>query len=809
MINSTLKTTIRHLWRNKLFTGLNIIGLAIGISACWMVFSIVHYEFSFDKKIPDVENIYQIISTDPNDKDGDFAGVPLGMAPLMDTESLDDAQVIPIYTQYFERLFISQGHDREELVFDEQWDIIATKEAYFEMLPYEWIVGNSKTAFSDPNHIILTEEIAKKYFPDDAPDQLMGRTVRADTITMTVAGIVKNLPFPTSFKSQVFLPIRDKEWFDDSWHSMNSNHILYIKTTNKSSLDHLIGLAQKRYDEVAGKDHAQYGMSLAFQPYPLSQKHFYRQIDTSGLSADKKVLYGLMVIGGFLLLLACINYINLSTAQVPQRAREIGIRKTLGATPRSLTWGFLIETACIALLAVLISWPLVFLFRQLYPEFIPTGMLEYEQLGLIILFLIGLTALISLFSGLYPTYLINKVQAIETLKGNVETQIKGTKLTLRKSLIVFQFIIAQFFIVSALIIGQQLNFTLTKDLGFTHDAIVTLQMPYKSYQNADVDPFLYKQALAKHPEIAAVAMGHEPQSNNHWGSIYYFASDTGQVQLMTPRKYVDSDFVDLYNVELLAGRNIHQTDTMREVLINETALHMLGMTSPEQAIGQHLTPGLDIAFSYPIVGVFKDFHQKSLKAEIEPLVLGTSNRRSNLQMFHIKLPTDRSLWSKSFGIMEQEWKTLYPHAPFEYKFVDEKIKNLYQSEHRTARLIGLATTVTILISCLGLFGLATLTAFQRTKEIGIRKVLGATVSSIIGLLSRDFIKLVCLAIIIASPIAWWAMNQWLEDFAYRINIPWWIFALAGSVAVIITLLTVSWQAVRAAIANPVESLRDE
>lgn len=808
MTNNKVKITLRYLWRNKLFTALNIIGLSIGISACWMVFSIVHYEFSFDKEIPEVENVYQIVSgSEFEGEQSGFAGVPLGMAPLMTDESLDDALVVPIYNQYFERLSIPQEGEDEPMMLDDQSGIVGTRANYFELLPYEWLAGNAETAFSTPNNVVLTEDRAKIYFPKNKPTDLIGKVIMGDTTQLVVSGVVKNLPFPSSFNAQVFMPIPEKEWSNHNWLGMNSNHILFVKTKNQASLRHLLDIAHKRYKETAYEEHAAMGFQVQFEPFPLKEKHFERQYDTEGSSTDKKVLYGLIAIGGFLLILACINYINLSTAQVPQRAKEIGIRKTLGARPLYLTANFLVETLCITTFALLLSWPLVSLFQKIYPEFMPNGIDHFDNSLIVGAFLLGLVILVSFLAGLYPAYLINKVRSIETLKGKVETKIKGTRLTLRKSLIVFQFIIAQFFIVSALIIGQQLDYTLKADLGFTHDALVNIRMPYKSYQNSDVDPFLYKHALEKHPEIAGIAMGHEPQSNNHWGSLYYFTADTGRVQLSTPRKYIDKDYIDIYQIELLAGRNIQQTDTMRDILINEAALKALGLQSPEQAIGQFLIQSDDV--SLPIVGVFKDFHQKSLRTEIGALILGSSNKSGQLQTFHVKLSTDRRQWQKAIATMEKEWKNFYPDAPFEYKFADEKIKTLYETEHRTSKLIDLATGVTIFISCLGLFGLATLTAFQRTKEIGIRKVLGASVSGIVGLLSKDFVKLVLIAIVIASPIAWWVMNKWLEDFAYRIDIAWWMFALAGMLAVIVALITVSYQAIRAAVANPVESLRDE
>lgn len=468
---------------------------------------------------------------------------------------------------------------------------------------------------------------------------------------------------------------------------------------------------------------------------------------------------------------------------------------------------FLVETFCITLLALFLSWPIVTIFKHIYPEFVSSSIDQYTNPWLLSLFLFGLILFITLVSAIYPAFLINRVRSIDTLKGKVDHKIKGTQLSLRKALIVFQFIIAQFFIVCALIMGKQLDFTVHTDLGFSHYAVVNITMPTKSYQHGDVNPFLYKQALQKHPEIAGVALGHEPLNSSYWGNVYYLKVDTGRVQLNTPRKYIDQDYIDLYEIELLAGKNIQFSDTMREILINESALKALGLKNPNDAIGQHLTTLENVSF--PIVGVYKDFNQRSLRSKMGPLLLGSSNKRSLLQMFNIKLPEDRKkmVWSDCYYGAGME--KIYPNAPFEYKFNEERIKKIYENDLRTAKLIDLATIVTILVSCLGLFGLSTLTAFQRTKEIGIRKVLGASVGKIVAMLSKEFVKLVFISILLASPLAWWVMHKWLEDFAYRIDIPWWIFLVAGLCATVIALFTVSYQAVKAAIVNPVDSLRDE
>ncbi|KGE15446.1 ABC transporter permease [Sphingobacterium deserti] len=802
------KIVFRQLWRNRLLTALNIMGLAIGISACWIVFRVVHYEFSFDRHIPEVEYIQQVVCVDdePNASNG-FVGVPLGMAPLLTDQTLPDAAVVPVYSQHFERFRISQSDNNDPLLVEEPKKIIGINNNYFDMLPYEWLAGHAKTALLDPYNMVLREDVAAEYFPGLQTSEIVGKTIIADSTEYTVSGIVKTLPYPSSFQAKIFVAIPDKEWSSHNWLMLNSSYLLYIKTKNAASLQRLLAVAQKEYDKIGAPEHLKFGAASKFETFSLANKHFEEAYDSEGISADPKVMYGLVAIGFFVLLLASINYINLSTAQIPQRAKEIGIRKTLGVRPLHITVSFLVETLCVTILGLFFSWPIIKLFEISYPEFIPDGINAFDNGGVVALFLTGLILLISLLSSIYPAYLINNLRSIEMLKGKIDSKIKGTRFTLRKSLIVFQFIIAQFFIVSAIIVSQQLDFTLHTDLGFENEAIVNVRIPYKSYQNSDVNPLLYKNALQQHSEIVAVSVGHEPLNDSYWGNVYHFAADTGKIQLHTPRKYIDENYIDLYQIQLMAGRNIQFTDTMREVLINESALIALGLKNPEDAIGQQLVR-MDNAV-HPIVGVYKDFHQRSLRDKTGPLILGSSNNPHQLQHFNIKLPTDRKKWQQTLAIMEKEWKSFYPNAPFEFKFNEERIKNVYEKEYRTAKLIDLATGVTILISCFGLFGLATLTAFQRTKEIGIRKVLGASISRIVAMLSKDFVVLVTIAIIISTPIGWWAMNNWLNDFAYRIEIEWWVFVLAGFLAVGIALLTVSYQAIKAAVVKPVDSLRDE
>ena len=798
-------TSLRQLKKNALFTLLNIVGLAIGISASWIVFEVVRYEYSFDRQLPALEHKYQLVTGDELDPEDIFVGIPLGLPPLLAEQQLDDALLVPVYSEYYRQLYIPQA-DGTEKMWDDQEKFKSILPSYFEFIPYEWLAGQADQALLAPESVVLTQERAERYYPDLTPEQTLGKTLRIDSTKYTITGIIKKPSFPISFEGEGFFRIKNKDWNDHNWHGMNSNHTYYIQSKDPKIVEQLLQVAQDRYEQVAAKDHAQYGVKNVFKAIPVQEKHFTPALDVEGIATDKKILYGLMAIGGFLIALAAINYINLSTALIPNRAKEICIRKTLGASPKGLSWQFFIETLLITSIALLLSWPLVWLFKTLYPEFIPQEMASFTNPWWVVGFLFVLVLTISFLSALYPSYLIKGMRAIETLKGRVDTKVTGGKLTLRKSFIVFQFIIAQFFIICALVMNMQLRYTLHKDLGFDHDAVIHIQMPYKAHHNANTDPFIFKHAIQQEPLVQNITLGHDPQSQNHWGTAYLHQVDSGKVQLQAPRKYADADYVSFFKMDLVAGRNYIQTDTTYELVINEAAVKKLGYSSPEQVIGTYLEAPYERHKMQPIVGVVKDFHQKSLHQEIEPLILMSSSDRQVLQFFHLRLPQERHLWKESLARIEKIWTKVYPNAPFSYTFADERIKNLYQNEYKTTTLIGLATGITILISC---FGLMTLTAFQRIKEIGIRKVLGASVPNIVHMLSKEFIVLIGIALLITIPMAYYAMHQWLESFSFKIDLSWWIFAMGGVGAILIALLTISYQAIRAALANPVDSLRDE
>ena len=516
-----------------------------------------------------------------------------------------------------------------------------------------------------------------------------------------------------------------------------------------------------------------------------------------------------MGLGAFLLILAIINYVNLTTAQIPQRAKEIGIKKTLGSPRSQLIAHFLGETVLVTLLACGLAFVWTSLFKTSFAELLPDGINLYQNPLQTLGFMLLLIAVVALLSGWYPSLLITKFQPVQVLRGQISFSIGKNRFTLRKSLIVFQFVVAQVFIIGAFIWNQQLNFALTSDLGFKREAILTVEVPWKLSDNPlyKDKQFTLKQEFKRIPEVGAVSLGNPPFNRSFSSNNHKYKGKKGEIEMGVFRKYVDTDLIGLYGMKLLAGRNLQPSDTVKEYVINATAAREFGFDSPQDAIGKYLQEAYS-KNSIPIVGVISDFHSATFTKKIDPMALMTN--KGSLTNFNIKMASSNPAdWQVGIKKMEKIWKQTYPNAPFEYKFYDDMIESFYITERQTARIVNLATIIAILISCLGLFGLATLTAFQRTKEIGIRKVLGASVMNLVNLLSVDFIKLVLVALVVASPIAYYAMTYFLEGYVYRINIDWPIFVISGLLALVIALLTVSYQAIRAALMNPVKSLKSE
>ncbi len=814
MIRNYLTVARRQLWRNRVFTLLNVVGLSIGLCTSWIIYRIVSYELAFDQHIPDKERIYRVVI---HFKPGSFMptspGLPVPLLAAIPEQVPGIEHAVPIRTQWSESVYVPQVSGKPER-FRAIDLLVATNPDYFERIPYHWLAGHQRRALEGPNQVVLTQDRAARYFPHLTAEQVLGRRlIYFDTLSVQVVGVVANPTRPSSLGAQEFLSLATVSARDpnrDQWDNINSADQLFVwlsPQTNPARLAEQINrLAAVHSSGVRLKNGQRERWHLL---QPLADVHFDTEYADSSHHVDKEVLYKLMGLAAFILLLAIINYINLTTALTPGRAREIGIRRTLGSRSGAIIGQFLGETVLVTLLALGVSFVLAPLFFTQFGDWVPAGAEQYLDWSSASLFVIGLLVSVSLLAGLYPGWLATRSQTVGTLKGapleTVHPLLRG--LTLRKGLIVFQFGLAQVFIVCAWLLGQQLRYALHKDMGFERQAVVVALLPINNQTPPEQlgKRMALRQAINQLPGVALVSLGSLPANQSVSRSELSLPGDSGEVTLGVQFKFVDSNYIHLYKLPILAGRNLQPTDTMRDFVLNETAVRRLGFKRPQDAIGKQLSTG---TVSYPIVGVVRDFQTNSVRHAIEPLALISYQHHASY--ISIRLAAGQpDNWVATLANIGNLWRRFYPDEPFNSLFYDESVQAFYEQERALSRIINLATGIAVLISCLGLFGLAMLTSQQRTREIGVRKVLGASVSSILLLLSSEFIKLVLLATLLGSPIAWYLMEQWLADFAYKIDVDWWVFILTGLLALLVALLTVSYQSLRAALANPVNSLRNE
>ncbi|WP_313268274.1 ABC transporter permease [Sphingobacterium sp.] len=800
---NTIKLILRQLWRNRLFTFLNVLGLAIGISTCLFIFRIVNYELNFDRKHPAKEEIFKVYSHFKSQEDeGDFDAIPFPLPYYLKENSQDAELVVPYYNRYY-GVITPTSADKSPVEFLEQENIFATTADYFKMVPYTWLAGSPTNLFRLQHEVVLTASRAKTYFPNLHNQDIIGKTISYDTVQYTVSGIVEDLSYPSTFVGKEFIKVPDQDPNMDNWRMLMNYYQLFVKVKSPQQIRNLEKTINSKLRAMDVEESKKQNSERSIRFSSLSDLHFNPIIQNH---SNIKVLYGLIGIAVFLLILASINYINLSTAMVPMRARSIGIRKTLGERGIHLTRNFLVETFVISLVALLFSWPFTKIMELIFQDFLPKEINVYNDQVSILLFIAGLLIIITLCAGIYPSLLINKVKLVDVMKIKTLSNTAVRGLSLRKTLIVFQFIIAQVFLVGTFIIAIQIKHMLKSELGFDKDAIVTMSIPSGRANKAAVDPFVFKQTLAKYPEIDRVSLGHFPMDNSYWGNAIRKYGQDEDKNIFLQFKYVDQDYLDLYQIKLIAGRKLLLSDTSAGIVINEKAMTELGYKKPEEAIGQTV---ITQEKNMQIVGVIANFHSKDLHQKLNPIVMVVSTQSGPLGHFNIRLGNDPEQWPTAIDRIQREWKKIYPQADFSYRFHDQEIKALYESDMRLSKILNFSTTITLLLSCLGLIGLVTITTAQRAKEIGIRKVLGSTVTGIIGLLSKDYIQLIVISILVSTPVAWWAAHKWLNDITFKIEIQWWLFFIPAVLTLVIAFLTLSFQSIKAARANPVNSLRDE
>ena len=813
MFKNYLIVALRNFWRNKIFSLINIFGLAIGISSSLVIYLIIHHEFSYDKFEKDGDRIYRLVS-DMHFPDNDFKNS--GVCGPLQAFVRSQVTAVEASTAFWTmgKIKVEVPRDANKLSnFHKQDKIIFADDQYFKFFQYHWLAGSVENALDGPNKVVLTESRARTYFPSTDINKIIGKPiVYNDTIQAMVSGIVRDLDEVTDFTFKEFisfatyLPTLKNQSGYDKWGSINSSSQFFIKLKKNSSPV----LVEKQIQELRKKNAKDEYLKTDNHLQALGDLHFDNNYGTyTEPMGNKKTLYGLIAVAIFLLLLGCINFMNLTTAQAAHRAKEIGIRKTMGSSAWQLISQFLGETFLLTALSTCLSAVLTPVILKIFSDFVPAGLsFNLVKQPNILVFIILLALLVSLLSGLYPAFILSRYQPAAVLKNSAHANPgQSRKASLRKILTVSQFAIAQFLIIATVVVGKQIRYSLNTDMGFRKDAIINFSAPF-DFWHPDNKQFILQQKLKTIPGIQKMSLsGAPPASNGIMMGTIQFNQDGKEIETTVEFKTADTSYLDLYNLKLLAGRNIHQSDSTMEYLVNETYARFLGFRNPADIVGKFLGR---LGNKYPVVGLVADFHAKSMQESIRPMVL-TCEQKYQSEFSILLRPKGENTdnWKATIKRIEKAYKEVYPEEEFSYEFFDESIAKFYTEEQHISKLLNWCSGLTIFISCLGLLGLVIFTTTQRTKEIGVRKVLGASVSQIITLLSKDFMQWVFVAFIIAAPPAWWAMHKWLQGYTYRTAFSWWIFAGSGIIMLLIALFTLSIQTLRSAMENPVKSLRTE
>src|SRR5688572_8236772 len=822
MIKNLLLTALRSLKKNKFFSLLNISGLAIGMAVFLLIAQYVRYEKSYEDFVPGNENIYRVKleAYDKNELIMATAENYPGVGPALLTELPEVVGYARLYNMgYKNNVVITNENAKPEPIAFRQRRFLYADSTFLPMMGYEMVFGNARDALKEPFTAVISEKYGKMYFGKEDP---IGKTLhlRDDDFVdelVKVTGVIRDLPSNTHLKFDVLFSYNSLyprgDWavqrYRLGWRRKDMYTFVQLKpgTDPKKTEAKFPAIVAKYKPELKESTQKQV---LGLQP--LKDIHLTSDLtEEPETNGNARTVFFLGLIGLFVLVIAWINYVNLSTARALERAKEVGIRKVIGAVKGQLIGQFLTEAALVNLLSVLIAWGLTFLCLSSFNKMSgltldKTYLVQPWFLGLLfLLWLVG-----SLLSGFYPSLVLSSFRPIIVLKGKFQNASRG--VLLRKGLVVTQFIASIALIAGTFIVYRQLKYMTSRDMGMNINQVMVVERPgimdtSEVVYNSSIDAF--RNEVKKDPGIEAVSASFTIPGKQREYKVQLKRYGVANSDSVIVRfNSLDYDFLDVFKMKLIAGRKFSPdfpNDDDTSVIITETASRLLGFEKPQDAIGQALTIQAFGGWNPIVVGVVNDYHQISLKKPLDPSIFNCS--LYGAEYYSMRINT--SDLSGTIANVRKAWTTAFRGNPFEYFFLDEYFDRQYESERKFEKLFVSFAVLAIIIGCLGLFGLSAYTASQRVKEIGIRKVLGASVPDITKMLSKDFIRLILIAIVIASPIAWWAMNKWLEDFAYRVNISWWIFVAAGALALMIAMLTVSFQAIKAAIANPVKSLRTE
>jgi ABC-type antimicrobial peptide transport system permease subunit len=794
MIRNYLKTAVRNLLRNKSHSLINIAGLVTGFAAFLLIFLVIQYEQSFDNFHKNKDRLYRVVRVGKNSVNREYrTGVP---SPVTNTLRLDFPQLAnagAISSDNNIQVSVLDANGATLKKFKEAGGVFFAEPQFFSMFNFPLLEGNPSNAISDPNTVMLTKRIAEKYFGDWK--NAIGKTLKMYGLNIKITGILDNPPANTDFPLGLVLSYSTLVKYTDmnNWGNISDENYCFVQLPAGYSPDQFNKMLSRFVDKHIASVNPNYDLVLQ----PMREMHYDERLGNfNGRTFSKDLILALSLIGLFLLVIGSVNFINLSTAQAINRAREVGVRKVLGGNRWQLVLQFLGETGIICLLSLLGSVIVTFICLPFLNRLLDIKMSpDILRSPAVILFMFCAFLLVTLLSGFYPALVLSGFNPVNALKSRITAE-SGRRISLRRVLVVFQFVIAQVLIIGTLVVASQMNYFRNADMGFNKEAIVNAQFPRDSLSRTKVD--LLRNELLQVPGISRISFSiFTPAAGGGW----YADLHSKNPDIIVNMKPADTGYFRLYDLQLAAGRIYFPSDTIREFVVNETVLKKLGWDIKE-AIGKQVSI---MGKTCPIVGVVRDFHVNSLRDPIDPVVMTTI--KSGYGIVNAKIDPGKT--KTALAAMGAIWNKNFPDYVFEYNFMDQTIADYYRQENQLAQLYKIFSGIAIFISCLGLYGLVSFMAARRKKEIGIRKVLGAPASDIVFMLSREFTILIVIAFLIASPIAWYFMHQWLQQYTYRIMIGVWFFIATILSSVLIAWLSVGYTAIRAASANPVNSLRAE
>ncbi|MES2849626.1 MAG: ABC transporter permease [Bacteroidota bacterium] len=806
MIKNYFKIAWRNLWRNKGFSAINITGLAIGIATCLLIMLYVSHEVGYDRFNKKADRIVRVFFQ------GEIQGQKMKeatvMAPVAQTLKAD-------YPEVEEATRLRTSYDNAKVIVNGKTfkgeKVAYADSNFFNVFTLPFVKGNPAIAFTEPNTIVLTETTAEKYFNADDP---LGKIIqfKDNAIAYKVTGVIKDIPTNAHFHFDMFVSMSGlEESREANWMSSNFYTYLVLKDGyDYKKLDVKLSQVVEKYIGPqmkigTGQTLAEFrksGSDISFHLQPLTDIHLYSDFSNDlSQPGNPQYVYIFGAIAVFMLLIACINFMNLSTAGASKRSKEVGIRKVLGSVKKELIKQFLTESVLIAAIALLSSLVLIYLalpfFNDLTGLQLSFSIIEHPLLLPGLLLLVLLTGILA---GSYPAFYLSSFKPVAVLKGKLTKGKEGAGI--RRGLVVFQFFISIILIVSTMVVYNQLSYMQHKDVGYNKDKVMILSNTWMLGKNQEI----FRKQLQQDPRVESISSSRFLPAGASDNNNFFITTDQKPDEMIKTLRYeVDENYISTLGIKLKEGRNFSTafgTDS-NAIIINEAAVNALGLKG--KTIGSNIyRTNKGQKETYAIVGIVKDFHFRSLHEHISPLLMVLAPDNGNM-IVKLKTTDATALTAE----LQKRFIAYGAEDPLDYSFLDERYNAVYKTEQKAGTILAIFAGLTIFVACMGLFGLAKFTAHQRTKEIGIRKVLGASVTQVSTMLSKEFIKLVFIASIIAFPLSWWAMNKWLQDFAYRVNISWTVFLLAGIAALSIALFTVSFQAIKAALANPVKSLRTE